>query len=471
MGVTAAHLLSQEGKKVALIERDKIASGDTGYTTAHLTPLMDMGLTAMVKTFGEDGARALWDAGEAAIDQVHEIVAGYGIDCDLSTIPGYLHLPDASDNDGMERLHSDAEVAARLDLPARLIEHTPFFRTLGIRFPNQRRFHPTKYIAGLLKQLEKTDCMVFEDTKAEEFTDDGHTVKAGNFQIHAENVIVATHTPIMGNSGVMSATLFQTKIYPYTSYVIGAEVASHAIPDCLFWDTLDPFHYLRIQNHGNSTIAIYGGGDHKTGQVEDTEAVYADLQRDLERLLNKHDVERKIVSRWSGQVIETNDGAPFIGEIADHQFAGTGFSGNGMTFATLAAMMARDWAMGKKNPWSDLLSPSRKKLFGGTLDYLAENIDFPYYMVRDRLRASEGTSLTELNVGEGKILKLDGERFAVYRDPGGEIVKLSAVCTHLGCLVNWNDADKSWDCPCHGSRFHATGEVMAGPAESALERK
>jgi Rieske Fe-S protein len=175
-----------------------------------------------------------------------------------------------------------------------------------------------------------------------------------------------------------------------------------------------------------------------------------------------------VTHRWSGQVIETPDGLPYIGETAARQFTGTGFSGNGMTFGTLTGMMAADHLLGQKNPWSELFDPDRKKVRGGLWDYLRENKDYPYYLVRDRVAGAEGRSVRTVRRGTGRILNLNGQHVAVYRDDSGATTRRSAVCTHMGCLVDWNDAERTWDCPCHGSRFKADGAVISGPAESPL---
>ena len=174
-----------------------------------------------------------------------------------------------------------------------------------------------------------------------------------------------------------------------------------------------------------------------------------------------------IVHHWSGQVIETPDGLPYIGATADHQFAATGFSGNGMTFGTLGGMMAADWSLGRKNPWSALFDPSRKSI-AGAWDYVKENKDYPYYLIRDRFAGTEGRSLRAVRRGEGKVIEYHGQQVAAYRDPSGATTLRSAICTHMGCLVDWNEAESTWDCPCHGSRFRTDGRVISGPAESPL---
>ena len=336
--------------------------------------------------------------------------------------------------------------------------------TPGVRFSDQAKFHPLKYLGALAQLLPKENCVVFEESEAQEFDEEKRRAKVNGHWVNYGLVILATHNPLTGEAGAISGVAFQTKLALYTSYAVGARVPSGSIPRASFWDTNDPYQYLRVDRHGDEDYAILGGEDHKTGQVEETENRYRRLEAALLRIAPKAIVEH----RWSGQVIETNDGLPFIGEISPGQFIATGFSGNGMTFGTLAAMMACDWAALKKNPWTDLFSPSRKKLKGSAWDYLKENVDYPYYLMKTRLAAPEGESLSALGPGEGKILKLKGKKMAVYRDASGKVEKRSAICTHMGCVVRWNAAETTWDCPCHGSRFRTDGSVISGPAETPL---
>jgi Rieske Fe-S protein len=211
---------------------------------------------------------------------------------------------------------------------------------------------------------------------------------------------------------------------------------------------------------------LLGGEDHKTGQEEDPNTRFARLEDALTRLCP----EIEITHRWSGQVIETIDGLPYIGEMAPRQFAATGFSGNGMTFGTLGAMMAADAATGRTNPWAELFDLKRTKVLGGLWDYLRENKDYPYYLIRDRFAGPETRSLRAIPRGAGRIAEVDGRRVAAYRGPDGAVTLLSPVCTHMGCHVAWNTAENAWECPCHGSRFKPTGQVISGPAEAPLER-
>jgi glycine/D-amino acid oxidase-like deaminating enzyme/nitrite reductase/ring-hydroxylating ferredoxin subunit len=464
-GITAAYLLKKSGVKVALVERARCAAADTAHTTAHLTYVTDTRLGELVKTFGRDGARAFWEAGMAAIDQIDEIVRRERLDCEFKWVPGFLHaaLDDAKEKD-RESLERDAQLAHEFGFQARFVEKVDYAGRCGVRFENQAKFHPLKYLTPLLKTIPGDGSYVFENTDAKDIEDDPLAIRAGRYKIRCQYLVIATHTPLLGKTGLVKGTLFQTKLALYTSYVLGARLPRRRVPEALFWDTADPYYYLRIDPKTDHDYAIFGGNDVKTGQEDNPELVFKRLEAKLTTFLP----EAEVADRWLGQIIETNDGLPFIGESAGKQFVATGFCGNGFTLGTLSAVMARDRYLGKKNPWFDLFDVNRKKFHGGAWNYVRENLDYPYYMMRDRLETAGGTSLDDLKPGEGKILKLDGRKVAAYRDEKGKVFLRSSVCTHMGCIVRWNPADKTWDCPCHGSRFKPDGKVHAGPAESAL---
>jgi glycine/D-amino acid oxidase-like deaminating enzyme/nitrite reductase/ring-hydroxylating ferredoxin subunit len=467
-GITAAYLLKQAGAKVALIERQRCASADTGHTTAHLTFVTDLRLQEVVKKFGKECGRAFWDAGAVAIDQIYDIVQREGIRCEFKWVPGYLHtsLHDRGGTKERESLMRDAELARELGFGGEFVEVVPYCNKPGVHFPNQAKFHPRKYLAALLGKIQGAGSHVFENSTATEFEEKPLTLKVGDKKVRCQFLFLATHTPLMGNTGMLGATLLQSKLALYTSYVLGAKVPAGAVPEALFWDTTDPYYYLRIDRRLDGDYAIFGGADAKTGQEDDPVTVFTRLEDEMKQWLPMAEVQH----RWLGQVIETNDGLPFIGETAENQFVATGFCGNGFTLGTLAAMMARDRFLKRSNPWCDLLDVHRKKLLGGTWRYITENVDYPYYFLRDRLARAESDSLDDLAPGQGRIVSLEGKKVAAYRDTRGKMTLLSPVCTHLKCIVKWNDADSTWDCPCHGSRFKATGEVFAGPAESPLEQ-
>jgi len=236
------------------------------------------------------------------------------------------------------------------------------------------------------------------------------------------------------------------------------------VHDALYTDTEDPYHYLRIDPHDDHDLVIFGGEDHKTGQVTDTSACYDRLGRTLRQKIPEIDLSH----RWSGQVIETPDGLPYIGAMTDHQYAATGFAGNGMTFGTLAGMIITDAIQGRTNPWADLFDPGRRAIRRGAWDYVKENADYPYYMLRTRRAGAESRSLRSVKRGQGAVIDRRGQKVAAYRDLTGALTLRSAICTHMGCVVGWNTAERTWDCPCHGSRFTPKGDPISGPAESPL---
>ena len=467
MGITAAYLLKQAGRTVALLERERCARVDTGHTTAHLTAVTDLSRHEIKKTFGLEAARAVWDAGSAAIDQIATNIRAEDIDCDFRWVPGYLHVPlEGATGDDRKFLEDDLEVARELNIQAAWMEAVPYFGLPGIKYAHQALFHPRKYLAALVQKIPGERSHVFENTEAGEIEEKPLAVRVGETRIRCRQIVMGTDNPLMGKAGLLGATLFQSKLALYSSYVVGAKVPPGVLPEGSFWDTADPYNYLRVEPKRGHDYAIFGGEDHKTGQEEDTPGCY----RRLEERLKKFVPAAEIDHRWSGQVIDTNDGLPFIGELVENQFGATGFAGNGMTFGTLSAMMVTDAILKRKNPWVDLFDPGRKKIRGGTWTYLSENKDYPYYLVRDWMGGAEGKSLRALKNGQGKILHLAGKKVAAYRDEKGAVSLCSPVCTHLKCIVGWNEAERTWDCPCHGSRFKPTGEVISGPAEEPLEK-
>ena len=464
-GVTAALMLKRAGRTVALIERGEIGGGETGHTTAHITYVTDTRLTDLVRTFGRGRAQAAWDAGHFAMEQIADIVAREGIDCDLQRVPGYLVAAEGGDIPAQARsLAAEAALVAGLGFDTAYVESAPLLHRPAIRFANQLKFHPLKYHHALAQRIPGDGSHVFEKTEAVEFCAERGYLVANGHRIRFDYVILATHVPLQGRTNAVSATLLQSKLSAYSTYAVGGKLAARDTPEALFWDTADPYLYLRVDRRASGDYVILGGADHKTGQEQDTEKPFATLERALHRIWPGTEIDH----RWSGQVVESVDGLPFIGETAERQFVATGFGGNGLTFGTVAAIMARDRVLGLRNPWEDLFSVERKE-FSSLWNYVKENKDYPYYLAKSEMPATAGDSLGALGRGEGKILRLDGRNVAAYRDEHGAVTTLSPVCTHLGCTVAWNGAEKTWDCPCHGSRFSAKGKVISGPAERPME--
>jgi glycine/D-amino acid oxidase-like deaminating enzyme/nitrite reductase/ring-hydroxylating ferredoxin subunit len=464
-GLTAAYLIRKTGRSVAVVERGRIGNRETGHTTAHLTYATDARLSDLVKRFGPDHAAAAWDAGASAMAQIQAIIAEHQIECELRRTPAFLVVAAGADvREESERLCVEANIAAEMGFDAEFVEKAPLLARPAMRLANQLKFHPIKYAQALAREIVRTGGQIFENTEVTEFHNEPRQVSAGDHRIAFDLVVLATHVPLQANRNALCAGLLQTKLVGYSTYAIEARILSVRLPELIWWDTGDPYLYLRLDRHTDHDVMIIGGEDHKTGQKRDTQECFQRLEQKLRAIVPDAVIER----HWSGQVIESVDGLPYIGEVGDGQFLATGFAGNGMTFGTLAGMMACDAATATKNPWQNLFSVDRKVL-GATWNYLRENSDYPYYLAKGHLAGTE-SYIADMERGEGRIVRADGRKAAVYCDEEQRLHVLSAICPHLGCVVAWNKAERTWDCPCHGSRFKATGEVISGPAESDLEK-
>jgi len=464
-GLTTAYLLAKRGVRVVVLERHRCASGETGRTSAHLTMVTDARLSELVKRLGRDHAQAVWDSGLAAIAQIDTIVREREIDAEFAWVDGYLHAPSQKDvHDDSLDVTADAALARELGFDAESMPAVPVMDRPGIRFEHQARIHPLKYVAGLADAITALGGHIYEQSDVQGFSEEPRSVTANGHTVSCDTVVLATHQPLGGFRSAASAMLFQTKLALYTSYVVAGRVPHGRVPDALWWDTGNPYRYLRVAPQGDHDLLIFGGEDHKTGQHDDTEQCYRRLEARLVTIVP----EVELAHRWSGQVIETPDGLPYIGRTAEHEYSATGFSGNGLTGGTLSGLMIADAILGQPNPWTELFDPDRTALARGAWTYLKENADYPYYRIRDRFAGVATRSLRAVKRGEGGIVERHGAQVAVSRDAAGALTLHAAACTHMGCLVAWNQAERTWDCPCHGSRFATDGRVISGPATAPL---
>lgn len=460
---TAYHLLLQ-GQKVVVLDDGPIGGGETGRTTAHLTNAFDDRYHHVESQHGREISRLVAQSHTAAIDRIEAIVRDEGIDCDFRRVDGYLFSPPETPahelDKELEAVHrAGLQQVTRVDAPpGTLLPLGP-----ALLFPRQGQIHPLAYLNGLAQAIASRGGRLHCGTHVTEVEDgrpsrvkttEGHTVSAAA-------TVVATNTPINNRF------IIHTKQAPYRTFVVGLRVASGSVPWSQWWDTLDPYHYARIAGRldDRHDLLIVGGEDHKTGQADDAPARF-------ERLAAwagaRFPVLGEPLYRWSGQVMEPIDSLGFIGRNPgdNHVFIATGDSGNGMTHGTIAGMLLTDLVLGRENPWAVAYHPSRKSL-KAVGEFAKENANVAV-QYKDWVTSGNAASVGEIGPGEGAVIRHQLHKIAVYRGLHGETCAFDAACPHLGCIVEWNSTEKTWDCPCHGSRFDTQGRVINGPAISGL---
>jgi len=466
-GMSTAYLLAREGKAVVVLDDGPIGGGMTARTTAHLTNALDDRYFEIERLHGKEGAHLAAASHTEAINAIEAIVKREAIRCEFVRLDGFLFVPPREPtkllDDELDAVHraglTDVEKVDRV--PWDSYDTGP-----ALRFPRQAQFHPLKYLAGLAQAIKANGGRIYTQThaasiaggkKARVVAKDGGVVTAGS-------VVVATNTP------VNDLIAIHTKQASYQTYVIGARVPKGSVKRALYWDTPDPYHYIRIETVGNGAAAydllIVGGEDHKTGQADDGDKRFAALERWTRQ---RFPMIESIDYRWSGEVIEPVDGVAFIGRNpldAKNVYVATGDSGNGMTHGTIAGLLITDLILNRKNAWAPLYDPSRITL-RALPKFIRENLNVAVQYT-DVVFAGVMGSVEEIRPGSGAVVARGLHKVAVYRDSKGEIREHSAVCPHLGGIVNWNTLENTWDCPCHGSRFEAAGKVLQGPANSDL---
>jgi glycine/D-amino acid oxidase-like deaminating enzyme/nitrite reductase/ring-hydroxylating ferredoxin subunit len=464
-GLTSATLLKREGKSVAVVESKRIVRGATGYTTAKVTAGHGVLYAELGRSFGAEAARIYAESNQAALECIAQLVEEGGIDCDFERKANYVYAESAEE---AGTLREEAEAAQRAGLDASFVEHTPLpYDVSGaIRLENQAQFHPRKYLLALAETIPGEGSQVFEQTTATNVKNgEPCTVETDRGTLRAKDVVVATHLPFE-DSG-----LFFTKAHPHRSYAVAAPIEPAAAPDGMFINAGLPTRSVRTIRDGERLLVQVGGQGHKPGADEDTPARYAAL----EDFLQEHWPQAGPVEyRWSTQDYMSVDRVPYIGRLrrtSAHVFAATGYSKWGMTAGTLAGMLLTDRILGRENAWAELYDAKRIKPKAALKRFVSGNAAAGYRFFADRLRAGGRSRVEALGPGEGAIVRDRGRKRAVYRDETGALHVLSPVCRHLYCHVSWNSAERTWDCPCHGSRYSGEGRVIQGPTVKPLERK
>lgn len=458
-GLSIAYGLVQRGKQVILLDRGAIGRGMTSRTTAHLASELDDYYHALAARRDKDVARAFSASQQAAIDSVEANVRTEEIDCDFARVDGYLF---AHTRDDLPDLEKEYEAAREAGLDVTWTDQAPIPKVntgRALRFPRQARIHPLKYLAGLTRAIEARGGRLFADTPVigvDEKDDFVEVTTERGSVLHAKHVVVAANTPFNDRVAL------HTKQAPYRTYAMAFEAPAGAVQDALLWDTLEPYHYVRIQpRDGKSDFVIVGGEDHKTGLADDARQRFENLEAWAR---SRFSALGTVTHRWSGQVYEPIDFLPYIGRNPGNErvFVVTGDSGQGMTMGATAGLLIPDLIDGVENAWERAFRPERKSL-SSALTYLDENKDVAANLA-EYVSAKTKKSADEIKPGEGALLRDGAKVLAAYRDEAGALHTRSATCTHIGCVVHWNSFEQCWDCPCHGSQFTPDGEVLQGPA-------
>lgn len=460
-GLTTAYLLGKGGRSVILLDDGPIASGETQVTTAHLSSAIDDRITNIERWHGAEGARLAVQSHAAAIDAIERIGTELDIDCDFRRLDGYLFL---ATGDSEENLQEECAAARRAGLNAEMIPRAPFnsYDTGAcLRFPDQARFHPLKYLAALTEAIKSQGGQIFTHSHCDTINGgDVCHVEVGRNIVKAKAVVVATNVP------VNDMVAIHTKQAPYMTYVIGARIPRGSVADALYWDTLRAYHYVRLQQCDEThDWLIVGGEDHKSGQSQNSDQCHERLRAWAEERFPIGEIE----FTWGGQCMETMDGLAFIGRNpldAENVYIATGDSGMGITHGTIAGMLLTDLITKRDNPWERLYEPSRKTVRAAPT-FAKENLNVAVQYT-DWLTPGDVESVDQIEWNSGAIVRSGMTKIAALRDDYGKLTEVTAVCPHLGCIVQWNKAERTWDCPCHGSRFAADGRCINGPANSDL---
>lgn len=459
-GITAAFLLKNEGFKVTVVEADRIVQGTTGHTTAFVTSQHNIIYNNLINNFGFERAKQYADANQHAIDFIENIVNKYNIDCDFYRLPAYTYITDEAD---LPQASKEADAAKSLGIDAKFVENLnlPFPIKGAVCFENQAQFHPRKYLLKLAEGIPDDNNQIYEHTRVVDIEhNDLYTlITDTGLKISARKVILASHFPFYDGLGFYFA-----KLRPQRSYVVTAKIKNE-IPKGTFVAGGNEGWYFRSQKYRDGQMLIVGGQDHKTAHGGDMLERYNKLKAYAS---STFDVD-KFLYVWSTQDYITVDGVPYVGRLtseSENIYVGTGYGEWGMTNGTAAANIIKDLIVHNESPYEDIYSPSRSVLTGGFTNLIKENLDVAAQLIKGKLQTGEYD--IDLNNDEAKVVELDGDRYGAYKDKDGRLHLVDITCTHLGCELKWNSAEKTWDCPCHGSRFTFEGDIVEGPAVTRL---
>jgi glycine/D-amino acid oxidase-like deaminating enzyme/nitrite reductase/ring-hydroxylating ferredoxin subunit len=460
-GISCAYMLAKEGVKVAILEADRILQGTTGHTTAKITSQHGLIYNKIKSKMSMEFAKQYADANESAIRLIGKIQNELHIDCDFMQQPSYVFTRQ---DQYVQEIKDEVETASKLGINASYVEEIPFDIPIkaAVRFENQAQFHPRKYLLALAQEIIKHGGSIYEQTRAIDIEENGAyviTTKDGK-KVTAEKVIIASHYPFYNKHGIYFA-----RIYSERSYALGVKV-KEKYPGGMYITAEDPAKSLRSQTSDDGELIIISGEHHKTGQGKDTTNHYEALIA----FAKDHFTVEDIPYRWSTQDCMTLDDVPYIGHYtADtpNLYVATGYGKWGMTNSTVSAMILSDLIVRGRSPYQDVYNPSRKTIAASAKEFVKENVNVAKELIKGKF--SPLPNDFEIKPGEGKVINGNGERMGAFRDEQGVLHLVNTTCTHMGCELQWNSAERSWDCPCHGSRFTYEGDIIEGPAVMPLE--
>ncbi len=460
-GLTTAYLLQKHGVKSAVIEANRIAKGVSAHTTAKITSQHTLKYYKMIKAVGEERAQQYAHANQSAIDFIERIVRENNIDCDFKRVPALVFTQDSS---YIQKLEDETQAAKKLGLPAEYAEtlDLPFGVEGAVRFSNQAYFHPRKYLLALASLIVGENCQIFEKTRAVDIQEGGtNTVITDNgCKIRAKYIIQATRYPFYDKPG-----LYFARVYPQRTYLMGIKI-SGSFPEGMYINAEQPSRTLRSHVGNGLDLVLLGGENHKTGHgnnLHDHYEIIRDYAKPMFDIIS-------IPYRWSAQDYTAMDEIPFTGPMTSGResiFVATGFDKWGITNGTASAMIISDLIVKGKSPWQEVYSPSRFTPGASAKNFIKENTDVAISLISGKLNIPDET--VKVEKGQAEITEVDGKKVGVYRDNNGKLHFVSTTCTHLGCELKWNSAELSWDCPCHGSRFSYTGDIIEGPALESIK--
>jgi len=460
VGITTGYLLKKQGVKVCLIESGRIVQGATGFTTAKITSQHHLIYDKIINSFGLEYAQQYASANEESISFIENLVKELDIDCDLSSLPSYMYT---TDENYIIKIEREIKAAIKLGIKASFVDKLPINLDIkgGVVFSNQAQFHPRKYLLNLAEKIQGDGSHIFENTEAMEIIPGANNTILTNKgkKITASKVVIASHFPCYDGLG-----LYLTRLKPQRSYVLAGKVKEH-FPEAMFINAEEPGRSLRYQKYGENQLILFGGEGHKTAHGESYNYHYENLETFAKSLF---EVEN-ILFKWSTQDYITLDNIPYVGKLTSSKeniYVATGFGEWGMTNGTAAARILTDKLLGKDNPWQEVYNPSRRFTASAYKNLLVENFDVAKELLVGKI--SSGEIGININPGEGEVVQLEGGKYGAYRDVENILHIVDITCTHVGCELKWNDAEKSWDCPCHGSRFTYDGEILEGPATHKL---